>query len=1327
MKALKMSLLLSLLCLPTWAQERTIRFGEQDTCSVIGVCSVTNAKDWKSGEIRFDLSKLRKGTKVVRAHLRMWMSFQPQHAGDGRIKPYSNRYLPKRWLEEDFDGFKLWQVGSREEPLDTVYPFTYTLAAIHEWDVTVAVQSWIADPETNQGMKANAPFIPHNFALAWMRPYLEITIEGDDAGRPKQPAKLNAKYRSGQVFLTWEQISYDGAFCDSNYRIYMHDQPITGANLRAAKLLGEVHKNSQLNYRRTVQTRGAYINQYAAFGYFKGFFGETYAEQQRINFVIDDTWPEKIDGGKWLKDDTLLGKKNGMHTGPELSNDTGLFVHTIENPGPRYFAVTSVVKGFENKRDFGPGNSSKEIDTKVDAPKPVLQTVYYNNVRGAAYVSHMLEYVFWGGPSEDIHSEPSTPIYFRLYPSKVVYNNKPFRRSRPENAWTTLGGSLRGATVGVDLTYVPPTRLAPMPPNSAPWASWNRFVDYYRPTHATPQPREVPLRLAWHIARPTLNRFGYHDRLNTGENPRKATVRPYAENRLMRCLEYYFQTFPQANRKRVAATGQGNTLMLGLHHPKVIASVGVGQEELWGAKYKAEREWRMVGLRQWNLKTPDGDSVWDWNDPVWYSRKFPTRTWPMLDMLMSPNYARADQRHWNDCGYPGVYLELSKDKRGGRWWWCDIGDAPSPRNPAVPLDEAYLAFTNVNFGEVPVQEWRRVPRGSLNGYLIWQGKVAPQYVALAPYERLHKSVQAKRPEGRPHPYGIRRPDGGVNIKTWTAKRLELSDDPDRFAAGIRIGDNGRRLNGQSVPPTEARYGKTDITLWRLQKFKVEKGKKYLWTNRKPTDNALIQSGVIEPDDRNLLTVPGFCVDRSMLGTVLEVVPLTGEIPQPNPGTEIEGEKLAAFVARCEKGIELPRVTATQPVVIPINAGASGGNFGKHWAKFVEVESAGRHVIEAKAKGTHSVAWPLLSLAVHSIWGPKLGALRLDSPELRTYRWVAELPAGSVRLRLSQPAEYYMVHTVSGLKEKKLHVESLTVRKIEDDEQALQIDAVPGYAVGPVNMPVQFQARTLMGDGNRVEVEKVIWSSSGGTITPAGLFTADKPGKYSITAKAGGLSDTATIITSDKMMDDFNEGSGYLDPAWSPVNLGKGSGRWQITPRGHHFLTSMGQQDRQAETAMIWSPGSEWADYHAQVDMIARTTRPIGKWGILIRATDEDSHYRFEIERIFKKSKARIVKRQAGVETELATSEIGEASKLDWQTNRMCTAWNKLPKDQGDKKTAGFRMDRMRITAKGSEITCYLNGKEVMKAKDDNPLEKGAPGLYSRGLNYFDNFEACKSE
>ena len=52
---------------------------------------------------------------------------------------------------------------------------------------------------------------------------------------------------------------------------------------------------------------------------------------------------------------------------------------------------------------------------------------------------------------------------------------------------------------------------------------------------------------------------------------------------------------------------------------------------------------------------------------------------------------------------------------------------------------------------------------------------------------------------------------------------------------------------------------------------------------------------------------------------------------------------------------------------------------------------------------------------------------------------------------------------------------------------------------------------------------------------------------------------------------------------------------------------------------------------------------------------------------------------------------------------------------------------MRITAKGSEITCYLNGKEVMKAKDDNPLEKGAPGLYSRGLNYFDNFEACKSE
>jgi len=52
----------------------TVRLGEQDTCKIKGVTTVEYDRPAKLGRIRFDLSKLPKGARVVRAELRFWIN-----------------------------------------------------------------------------------------------------------------------------------------------------------------------------------------------------------------------------------------------------------------------------------------------------------------------------------------------------------------------------------------------------------------------------------------------------------------------------------------------------------------------------------------------------------------------------------------------------------------------------------------------------------------------------------------------------------------------------------------------------------------------------------------------------------------------------------------------------------------------------------------------------------------------------------------------------------------------------------------------------------------------------------------------------------------------------------------------------------------------------------------------------------------------------------------------------------------------------------------------------------------------------------------------------
>ena len=90
---------LALLCVAAVAAAEetvTVRLGEQDTCTVTDVTTDSG------GVLRFDVSSLPPGTRVVRAELRYWIDH------DSRL---GRSYGFGRYDEDDFAGFQVYVSG----------------------------------------------------------------------------------------------------------------------------------------------------------------------------------------------------------------------------------------------------------------------------------------------------------------------------------------------------------------------------------------------------------------------------------------------------------------------------------------------------------------------------------------------------------------------------------------------------------------------------------------------------------------------------------------------------------------------------------------------------------------------------------------------------------------------------------------------------------------------------------------------------------------------------------------------------------------------------------------------------------------------------------------------------------------------------------------------------------------------------------------------------------------------------------------------------------------------------------------------------------------
>ncbi|MBI4470935.1 MAG: DNRLRE domain-containing protein [Acidobacteria bacterium] len=297
--------------------------------------------------IQFDLVGIPRDTEIYHAKLRIFWEVAYGAADQGK-----SGYMMNLYRIADPEGRGMWAESQVTRslrksgvpwtasgdvfsslsftPVDRAFshPKAYGDGAENfwtEWDVTSAVQGWINDDFPNQGflldgrntlgLDAIARSSEHPDATT--RPYLEITHAGS-GGYPLQVSGLRAQSNGGQTFITWQEVASTDP--ETGYRVYRHTMPITTDNLATAELLAEAPQGS--------------------------------ATFSRLN-----------ENG---------GRLSTPFSGGPLPDQTGLYVYTVESDGPHFYAVTSVVRGNEN-RAIGPSNSAGPEVEKVSLVSPVLQ------------------------------------------------------------------------------------------------------------------------------------------------------------------------------------------------------------------------------------------------------------------------------------------------------------------------------------------------------------------------------------------------------------------------------------------------------------------------------------------------------------------------------------------------------------------------------------------------------------------------------------------------------------------------------------------------------------------------------------------------------------------------------------------------------------------------------------------------------------------------------------------------------------------------------------------------------------------------------------------
>jgi len=668
-------------------------------------------------------------------------------------------------------------------PIATIYGIAKGKQAFYFFDITSVVQEWVNNPSSNMGVTfdgsvpSDVQDDPHS------RPYLQITYAVHSASHQAQPTNINAFHRSGQTFVTWTEVSYDGQFYEMLYRVYRHTQPIDALNLADAEMIAEVNQMSGYNARRSE------------------------VRNEDHNYIIDPN-------------------------GSELSDDTGLFVYTSKESGYFYYAVTSVMEGNENLKDFDLQNSIQNpIAESVDLPdaicqgvdnqngKLVQEFVHWATDRMSYKVGHGFNFMINVSPEYD--AETPAPIEIMLGGRSTTYYN----------SWA----SSKMVTIRPD-DYMPPTRNFP--------------YDGYQYDN---------LQTWW---------SGCRNNYKTQTKRADGVFVPYTENRILYYIDFvkkYYHIDHDRVYVRGGSMGGTGAMSFGLKYPDVVASVHavVGcpnwrfNFHVVDENYQVTREgWRNEGKILWgdfddNVLHENGTPMWDWMNAGWYAKNH--KEMPFLAM---DNGKRDGSIVFFPI--PGFYKDMSDSRHGFCARFYDGGHSGYLSPFAIHFgnivkDESFPAFQNMSIDDDPGDIHEATGMAALDSF-------SPQIFSGDPAGEIN---------------GYRTIQWARELYQFDSSNIDdMVDQADRYEIAFRLNDN-----------CEVDHVITDITPRRLQQFVISQGYPYYWENKRLSTGEIIQNGIVTGDHDSLLTIKNFMIEKSDSGNKLIITSADTQVNYP-PSFEI---------------------------------------------------------------------------------------------------------------------------------------------------------------------------------------------------------------------------------------------------------------------------------------------------------------------------------------------------------------------------------------------------------------------------------------------------------
>jgi len=550
---------------------------------------ITQVKN-AAGVVRFDLGGLPAPAKIRRADLRIFRTGSIDGRNDAaRI---------------NIEIYPLFAPDVPKSAALKLRPPWYD-----HFDATAAVRAW-ASGKVNGGFLVKACPLWNARATC-----LDVTYEGKARAPCPQVKQLSILHQSGVTFITFREIDDRSAAkrpawgelksklerMDAErqvrYAVYRSERPITSATLADAELLGEVKPMSGYN------VRGRSVDRLIAAHRRRAIDDLDFARKlARSNYFAryGPDMPEMAE----VPIDRLAVTDN-----EPLPPCMGLYAHHPARAGKAYYAVTAVVDGAANTRDFSQANSlAKAVTETVGPGRPVLQgaanvTVFYDSP------GRRLRYVQWTAP-------PQSHLPNQYYNWGVFVPHGYDRR--PRRRLSVFFHDARQRYVKPPWPARSDTVL--LSPHDGPWRGYG---------------------------------YGYHEALGTLRSFRQGKVRPFFARRIDAMIAWAVGTFsPESGRISCAGSGYwGGTaaLQYGMRRPGRIAYVMTDNAPDPNPKdtpYEYSHYGRgdrrktrranvdaVWGRPEWEIPAENGKPIWQEMDlPAYVMAEGERRTLPFLSL-----------------------------------------------------------------------------------------------------------------------------------------------------------------------------------------------------------------------------------------------------------------------------------------------------------------------------------------------------------------------------------------------------------------------------------------------------------------------------------------------------------------------------------------------------------------------------------------------------------------------------------------------------------------------------------------------------------------------